>query len=46
MNELENFTINVKIQLIILYLLGDLINNVTSKTVMEKFIFAGDNSVY
>lgn len=45
MSELENLSISTKQQLIILYLLNDLIGSVNSKVALEKFVRAGDSSL-
>jgi hypothetical protein len=46
MNEVENFTISIESQLIVLFLLADKIPSIEERLAVEKFIRAGDLSLY
>lgn len=43
-SQVENFTVDIELQLIILFLLSDYIEHTSQKTTIQKFIRAGDNS--
>lgn len=46
MNEVENFTIAIESQLIMLFLLADKITSIEERLAVEKFIRAGDMTLY
>ena len=45
MNEVENFTLEMVQQLIILFLVNEFIEFTSQKTAIEKFIRAGDTTL-
>lgn len=46
MNEVENFTIPIESQLIVLFLLADKIPSIQERLAVEKFIRAGDITLH